>query len=865
MHKILKQLPIFKVLVVCFLCCYTFKGIAQSHLTEDSITVAIEPQYNKVSKTQRFLLGQNYRPLWSTPVKMKVFHISQEKGGLKILQLGGGMQTKSLRLQDSTGQEWVLRTIQKYPDKVLPATLRPTIAAAIVQDQISAEHPFAAITVPPLAQALGIPHAHPVVVYVPDDPALGQYRKDFANQVFLFEEREPLDVKKTDNVPKVKTKVETDNDTRVDQKLVLRARLLDMLLGDWDRHEDQWRFEKQKDSAGNNTYLPVPRDRDQVYNNAYGVAPWLVSRYLLMAKFQSYGKRIRSINRWNLNARNFDRYFLNGLNEQDWKEEIAYVQSKLTDQVIADAIRKMPDTIYKQSGPEIIGKLIARRNVLNEQALGYYRFLSQVVTVLATSKRENIDITNQPDGKIALKINALKKKGKLDQLIYQRTFDPDVTNEIRIYGMGGNDIFAVHGTNNSPIKVRMIGGSDEDTYTVDSTISGKGGRYIYDRSDQKNNLPPSSQAHLRTSTDTGVNKHDIVDYKYDYLLPLPVFTYSDDYGFQIIANFTYQKQGFRKDPYASKQSLTVSYGFGVSSLLLNYVGEFKKVVANNDLVVNVLSKGPNYNSNFFGVGNNSVFVNEGSEKIHYYRDVYDYINADVRLKHVYDKKWTVSAGLAAQYYNGDDDDNQDRYLNVYNQQHPDQHVFSTQTYAGVVAGVVLDTRDKGFLPHNGVNWTTSFTGMKQLNASDHDYGQVQTEFSSYINPGKDSVFVIANRIGGGTTFGNAAFYQQFKLGGSSNLRGFYIGRFTGKTIAYDDFELRLKLFQYASYLLPGTVGIIGFNDIGRVWSPGESSNQWHDGYGGGLYFLPAQLFMVQVVVGASKEGVYPYIGAGFKF
>jgi hypothetical protein len=862
MHKILKQLY---TALTCILCCSTLSSIAQSHLMEDSITVAIEPQYNQVGKTQRFLFGENYRPLWSTPVKMRVFHISQEKGGLKILQLGGGMQTKSLRLEDPNGKEWVLRTIQKYPDKVLPATLRPTIAAAIVQDQISAEHPFAAITVPPMAEALGIPHAHPQIVYVPDDPALGEYRKDFANQVFLFEEREPLDVKKTDNVPKVQTKLETDNDTRVDQKLVLRARLLDMLLGDWDRHEDQWRFEKQKDSAGNDTYLPVPRDRDQVYNNAYGVAPWLVSRYLLMAKFQSYGKHIRSINRWNLNARNFDRYFLNGLNENDWKEEIAYVQNKLTDQVIADAIKHMPDTIYKQSGPEIIGKLIARRNILNKQGMEYYRFLSQVVTIRASAKRENIDITNQTDGKITVKINGLKKKGKLDQLIYERTFDPEVTNEIRIYGMGGKDIFAVHGTNNLPITVRMIGSDDEDTYAIDSTISGKGGRYIYDRSDQKNSLPSSSQAHLRTSTDTAVNKYDRVDYKYDYLLPLPLATYSDDYGFQLIANFTYQKQGFRKDPYASKQSLTVSYGFGVSSLLLNYVGDFKKVVANNDLVVDVLSKGPNYNSNFFGVGNNSVFVNKGSENIHYYRDVYNFIDADIRLKHVYDKKWTVSAGVTAQYYNGDDDDNQDKYLNVYNQQHPDQKVFSTQTYAGLVAGVVLDTRDKGFLPHNGVNWTTSITGMKQLNASDHDYGQIQSEFSFYINPGKDSVFVIANRTGGGTTLGGAGFYQQLRLGGNQNLRGFYIGRFTGKTMAYNDFELRLKLFDFASYLLPGTLGIIGFNDVGRVWSPGESSNQWHDGYGGGLYFLPAQLFMVQVVVGASKEGVYPYIGAGFKF
>jgi hypothetical protein len=66
-------------------------------------------------------------------------------------------------------------------------------------------------------------------------------------------------------------------------------------------------------------------------------------------------------------------------------------------------------------------------------------------------------------------------------------------------------------------------------------------------------------------------------------------------------------------------------------------------------------------------------------------------------------------------------------------------------------------------------------------------------------------------------------------------------------------------------LLPGTLGLVVFNDVGRVWSPGESSEKWHDGYGGGLYFLPAQLLLVQTVVGFSNEGAYPYISAGFRF
>ncbi|TWI97544.1 surface antigen-like protein [Mucilaginibacter frigoritolerans] len=840
-----------------------FNGLAQGVKPADSVTVAIEPDYNKVSKLHRALLGENYRLLWATKVKLPVFYLEKEKGGLKILQLGGGMQTKSLRLQDSSGQEWVLRTIQKYPEKVLPPNLRPTIAKDIVQDQISAEHPFAALTVPELAEALSIPHAHPKIVYVPDDPALGSYRKDFANQVFLFEEREPLNADKTDNTPKAQRKLQDDDANRVDQHLVLRARLLDMLLGDWDRHEDQWRWERTKDSDGI-VYKPVPRDRDQVYDSANGFLPWAVSNYLLMAKFQSYGYHIRSISRWNLNARYFDRYFLNGLSEQDWKTEIAYVQKTLTDEVITRAIKQMPDTIFKLSGNDIIKKLIARRSVLNEQGLTYYMFLAKTVEIPASDKREKFEIVNQPDGSLSVTINRVKKDGRVERTVYQRTFSPSVTNEIRLYGFGGKDQFVVSGKKASPIVVRMIGGDDEDTFTIDSTLHNKSRLYVYDRSDEKNNLPPSSQARLRTAADTSVNSYNKFSFKYDYLQPLLLTSYNKDYGFQLIPQFVYEKHGFRKEPYSSRQSLTVDYGFGNNSLLLNYKGEFKKAIGDDDLVANVLSKGPNYNSYFFGVGNNSVFVNSGSKDIEYYRNVYDYIAADLRIRHKYGK-WVGSLGIMEEYYNGERDDNKNKYLNEYNQLHPDQNVFSTQFSTGVIGSLTLDTRTKGVIPHNGIYWNTIASGMTSVNVSNHTFGKFLTEFSFYLNPDRDSVFVISNRIGGGIIAGNANYYQQVKLGGDLDLRGFYIWRFTGKSMAYDNFEIHLKLFDFTSYITPGSVGVIGFNDVGRVWTPGESSTALHDGYGGGFYIIPAQLVLIQAVVGFSKEGTYPYITIGYKF
>ncbi|AWM33168.1 hypothetical protein [Hymenobacter nivis] len=117
----------------------------------------------------------------------------------------------------------MLRTLQKCPARGLPPALRPTIAKDILQDQVSASHPYAAVAVPPLAAALGIPHAYPGVVHVPDDPALGPYRADFANQVFLFEAREQLDADKTDNMVKTWGRPRKDKDNRIDQATVLRA------------------------------------------------------------------------------------------------------------------------------------------------------------------------------------------------------------------------------------------------------------------------------------------------------------------------------------------------------------------------------------------------------------------------------------------------------------------------------------------------------------------------------------------------------------------------------------------------------------------------------------------------------------------
>ena len=206
------------------------------------------------------------------------------------MQRGGGHQSKSLRLEDKDGKEWVLRSVNKYPEILLPAGLRETFAKDIITDAMSAQHPYSALVVPVIAKATGVPYANPVIGVVAPDKRLGIYEKDFANTLCLLEEREPAG--KSDNASKMYRELNKDNDNRYDSTAFFRARLLDLFLGDWDRHEDQWRWVGEKNN-GVKTYTAVPRDRDQVFHVMQGLFPKLASRPWIAPMLHNFNGEIK--------------------------------------------------------------------------------------------------------------------------------------------------------------------------------------------------------------------------------------------------------------------------------------------------------------------------------------------------------------------------------------------------------------------------------------------------------------------------------------------------------------------------------------------------------------------------------------------
>ena len=108
-------------------------------------------------------------------------------------------------------------------------------------------------------------------------------------------------------------------------------------LGDWDRHDDQWRWArfKQKDKT---IYRAVPRDRDQAFFKFDGIIPNIANRKWVVRKFQNYGADIRDIYGQNFNARYFDRTFLTQATKADWLQAAEKIKQSLTNEDIKEAL-----------------------------------------------------------------------------------------------------------------------------------------------------------------------------------------------------------------------------------------------------------------------------------------------------------------------------------------------------------------------------------------------------------------------------------------------------------------------------------------------------------------------------------------------
>ncbi|WBA42927.1 hypothetical protein [Hymenobacter canadensis] len=465
----------------------------------------------------RVFLGHHHRAAWVQPVMLPVFDPATTiAGGLRGGKVGGGFQTISMTVVGADGRGYALRSVDKDPYRTLPKVLRQGFILNLVRDATAAGHPYGAFVVPPLAEAAGLHHTNPRAYYVRnDETGLGAASERYRGRVVLLEEKLEGRPNIAGRLPGATELEESDNmlaeryqspKHRIDEATFLRARLLDLWLGDWDRHEGQWTWAAYPQADGHTRWEPVPQDRDQVFFRFDdGLISWLASK--AVAKFRTFGPRYQSIEGYTRNSRYIDEHVLTELDRAAYVRTAQDLQRRLTDAVIEQAVRQgLPREVYAQEGPQMVAALRARRDQLPQAAADYYALRADEVLVAGTDADERFVVERLTDTTTVVSVYEIDPPAKrADSLLYRRVFNPADTRQVLLHGLRGDDVFELRGSVRRSPLISIYGGPDEDRVRDASRVAGLRRKTRFYDTSRNNDFEPAPE--LKDKTSHGVESH----------------------------------------------------------------------------------------------------------------------------------------------------------------------------------------------------------------------------------------------------------------------------------------------------------------------------------------------------------------------
>lgn len=807
----------------------------------DSVTVVAGARYG-VSGIVRSLAGGGYRDLWTTPIRVPVVRLSDIGGGLTPVRLGGGVTTRTLHLDGADTRRYVFRSVDKSPSDLLE-DLGGSIVEGVIQDQMSSFHPSGAPVVARLFRALDIPTAEPTLMVVADDPGLGDFRETFAGLLVLVEERPDDGPDGTAGFAGSRSIVQTDDlfdeleddpANRIDAETLLRVRLVDLLVGDRDRSHNNHLWARYDRDGGGYDWRVIPRDRDQAFVDFDGRLMNIARRYeRRFVKFEDTFPDIFALTR---NAWDVDRTLLVGLSRDAWDRAVADVQTALTDEVIADAVAQMPVEHQAIIGAEIHHALLMRRDRLHEAADVLYRIVSDYADVHTTDAAEVLDATRHEDGSITVRVTAESVPG---EPVFERTFHPDETSEVRIYLHGGADVAHIAGSGPDDIRVRVIGGGGQDTFEVvgmagsgvaETTIAASNagrGFILYDGGDNTV-FPSGGEAEVQRRNvprpySWWFEEERIVDWG-SLTKPLPRASFDDDRGLVIIPGIRHTRFGFLKHPHRQLIEARVGWAFRKNEPYVDYRHVFQDIRGHLDMEARVKWSGIEL-LNFYGYGNETVDDRERD----FYRVDYDELLVSL-LFGVGDGDRSFIAGGPSLLRTEMDTVATNSLLGEQ-----DPYGAGEFTYTGVGFSWALDGRDVLGTPKRGVRLQGGAAYYPSvLDAQRGSFGFAQGQASVYMSPGGGNP-VLALRGAGKKVWGDYPITQAAYLGGARSLRGLPEQRYAGHSSLLGSAEIRVQVGSIL-FPLPADVGFYLLVDAGRVAHGTTSSRLWHWSRGGGLWF-----------------------------
>ena len=823
------------------------------------------------------ILGERYRAYYGTKVAVPTVRLDTLFGGLTPVRKGGGHQSKSLRLQHSSGKQYVMRALRKsaelylqsmaFKEQYIVGEFENTFTEKILSDFYTGTHPYAPFTIGVLSDAVDVYHTNPQLFYVPKQKALQDFNEAFGDELYMIEEHVSDghgnlasfgfsdNIISTDDLIK---NLRRDEKYKVDKEAYIRARLFDMMIGDWDRHVDQWRWAAFENKEGGFiTYKPIPRDRDQAFSMMGDGALMSVATRIIpgLRLMEGFTEEIRSVEGFNSSPKTYilDMALLPETPIALWEEQAQFIQNNITPEIIDRAFTSFPKEVHDETVVRIKKVLLARKDRLLSTARSYYEIINKYGIIVGTDKDDYFSVNRLPNNKTTV-VGQRIKDGEKEAIFFKKTFDKETTKEIWIYGLDDDDIFDIQGENN--ITLRVIGGQNNDTY---KSSSGKK-VHVYDFKSKKNTYTEAIGAKLHRTNDYDTNNYLFSRLKSNTNQFIPTIGANPDDGFKIGLSNIYTYNGFRQNPFTQQHTINASFYFATKGFDIMYKGEYANIAENLNFEIETKFTSPNYSINFFGFGNETVNLDDELEL--------DYNRVKIESIYVLPSiVWRSNLGakfaLGLSYEDIEVEETEDRFINTFYQANGED---TGNRFVGFKGIYTYENRDSEAFPTLGMATNLQFGYKKSTINSEQGFGFVIPSLSINYKLVPNGRLVLATKWKAHFNLGDDyEFYQAASIGASDGLRGFRNQRFTGKTAYYQNTDIRYSIKKLKTGLLPTSIGFYGGFDYGRVWLPNEDSDTWHHSYGGGVFFNGSDIISATVSLFQSDDGPRFAFGFGFGF
>ncbi|OXB24979.1 metallophosphoesterase [Flavobacterium tructae] len=839
------------------------------------ITTSIYSQkMTQKSLFHKFLFGNHYRKYYSLPIEAKTATLDTLMGGLKPIREGGGHQSKSLRVSDPKGREYVMRAMKKsatqflqsvaFKDQYIVNDFENTYAENFLLDFYTTSHPYTPFAVGNLADRIGLAHSNPILYYIPKQNTLKEFNSNFGDELYMVEERpadnhlegknfgNPTNIISTSDMMK---NLHKDEKYTVDENEYIKARLFDMLIGDWDRHDDQWRWGEYK-KEGKVIYKPIPRDRDQAFSKYDGTLLSLLMNIPALRHMRTFKDKIDNVKWLNREPYPLDLAFLRTAEEKDWIAQAKYIQENLTDADIDNAFKSLPKEVQDETIKDIQQKLKSRKKELQKYASEYFDVLSHTVMIAGTDKKDKFVIRHSAKKTLEIQVFRVKKEG--DELIYTKTVTDAKTSNLWIYGLDDNDTFQVTGTEKSKIKIRLIGGQNNDTYNIEN-----GKRVIvYDFKSKQNTYNLDSKTGTQLTDDYDVNLYNYEKPKYNVISGLPNIGYNPDDGVKLGFNLNYTVNNFKQNPYTQKHVLNGFYYFATEGFELNYAAHFPGLLGKWVIDVESQYTTPNFTVNYFGYGNETI-NNTEQFGMDYNRVRIQKFNVSAAIRHV--GRYGSEFSIQPMFQQMRVEETKNRFIDIPNIINPE--IFQSQTFGGAKIKYHFKNSDFAAKPTLGITFMISAAWLANLNETRQNFPTLESLLGFTHKIDSNGKLVLATLLKGKAILNNNyEFYQGAALGGDTDLRGYRNERFLGSSYFSQSTDLRLSIGKIQKTIAPLTYGILGGFDYGRIWLDGENSRKWHQDYGGGLWLNAINVLTARITYFKSPDETGRVIfGAAYSF